>query len=246
MRIALMSDIHANREAFESCLNDANSRGIDRLLLLGDFVGYGADPVWVVDMVMKLVDGGAVALRGNHDQAVSSLREDMNEDAEIAMSWTRGQLETVARDFLANLPMSFEDDRRLFVHANVPTARRWSYIDSPESAERALESCAAQAVFCGHVHRPALYGITATGKTAAFRPVADVAIPLPRHRRWLAVLGSVGQPRDGLPAASYSLLDTARAEITFLRVPYDVEAASKKIREAGLPLYLADRLKKGR
>lgn len=246
VRIALMSDIHANREAFEACLQDVRDRNTDRFLLLGDFVGYGADPVWVVDTVMELVAGGAVALLGNHDQAVSSSREEMNEDAEIAMSWTRGKLGTEARAFLAGLPMSFEEDKRLFVHANVQTARRWSYIDSSEAADRALESCEAQAVFCGHLHRPALYGITATGKTTSFRPVSNVTIPLPRHRRWLTVLGSIGQPRDGNPAASYAMLDTTANDITFVRVPYDVETAAAKIREAGLPDNLADRLRKGR
>lgn len=241
-----MSDIHSNREAFEACLLDMRTRGADQLLLLGDFVGYGADPAWVVETVMELVAGGAVALLGNHDQAVASRREDMNEDAEIAMSWTRGNLGTEARAFLTGLPLSFEDDNRLYVHANVQSARLWSYIDSPDAAGRTLELCDAQAVFCGHVHRPALYGITATGKMSAFCPVSGVAIPLPRHRRWLTVLGSVGQPRDGNPAASYALLDTVKSEITFQRVPYDVEAAAAKIREAGLPDYLAERLKKGR
>ncbi len=246
MRLALMSDIHSNREAFEACLQDARTRGTDQLILLGDFVGYGADPVWVLDKVRELVTGGAIALMGNHDQAVSDIREEMNEDAEIAMSWTRGKLGKKGSEFLAGLPMSFEDDKRLFVHANVQNARLWSYIDSPEAAERALESCDAQSVFCGHVHRPALYGITATGKISSFQPVSNVSIPLPRHRRWFTVLGSIGQPRDGNPAASYALLDTVKNEITFVRVPYDVESAAAKIREAGLPDYLAERLKKGR
>ena len=246
MRFALMSDIHSNQEAFEACLQDMRTRGADQLILLGDFVGYGADPVWVVDTVMELVTGGAIALMGNHDQAVSSMREEMNEDAEIAMSWTRGKIGNKGSVFLAGLPMSFEENKRLFVHANVQAARRWSYIDSSEAAERTLELCDAQSVFCGHVHRPALYGITATGKIASFRPVSNVTIPLPRHRRWVTVLGSVGQPRDGNPAASYTLLDSEKNEITFVRVPYDVETAAAKIREAGLPDYLAERLRKGR
>lgn len=246
MRIALMSDIHANREAFEACLRDVRTRGTDRLVFLGDYVGYGADPAWVVDTVMELVAGGAIAVMGNHDHAVSYLHEDLNEDAEVAMSWTRGQLGPEAREFLANLPMRFEDDMRLYVHANVQTSRRWHYVDSPQAAGRALESCRAQTIFCGHLHVPTLYGITATGKIASFRPVSGVAIPLPRHRRRLAVLGAVGQPRDGNPAASYTLLDTDKSEITYLRVPYDAEAAAAKIREAGLPDNLAERLGKGR
>ncbi|MBI5483139.1 MAG: metallophosphoesterase family protein [Deltaproteobacteria bacterium] len=246
MLIAMMSDIHSNREAFEACLHDARSRGAERLFFLGDFVGYGADPVWVVDTAMELVAGGAVAIQGNHDNAVSDFREELNAEAEVAITWTRGQLGPEARQFLAGLPMRFEEDLRLFVHADVQNGRRWHYIDSPEAADRALESCSAQAVFCGHLHRPALYGITATGRITSFRPVSGVAIPLPRHRRWLAVLGSVGQPRDGSPAASYVMLDTGKNDITYHRVPYDVDGAATKIRLAGLPYKLAERLGKGR
>lgn len=245
MRIALMSDLHANREAFEACLRDVRDRGADRLVFLGDYVGYGADPTWVVDTIMDLVADGAIAVKGNHDHAVSYLREELNPDAEVAMAWTRGQLGPKERGFLANLPMRFEEDKRLFVHANVQTGHRWHYVDGPEAANRALEFCTAQMVFCGHVHVPALYGITATGKMVFFRPVANVTVPLPRHRRWLAVLGAVGQPRDGNSAASWTLLDTDKNEITFLRVPYDVETAASKIRVSGLPDSLATRLGKG-
>lgn len=241
-----MSDIHSNREAFEACLRDARSRGIDRMAFLGDFVGYGADPAWVVDTIMGMVGDGAIAVMGNHDHAVSSQEEDLNSDADIAISWTRGQLGPEARRFLSNLPMKFEEDSRLYVHANAQPNRRWQYIDSPEAAAKALDSCNSQTVFCGHVHVPTLYGITATSKTVSFRPVTGVAIPLPRHRRWLAVLGAVGQPRDGNPAAAYAILDNKKNDIIYLRVPYDFEKTASKIRAAGLPENLAERLGKGR
>lgn len=246
MRISLMADLHANREAFEACLRDARAKRSEKLFLLGDYVGYGADPAWVVDKVMELNADGAGALLGNHDHAVSDLRETMTADAEVAMSWTRGQLGIEARAFLAGLPRQIEDGTRLYVHANVPSERGWPYIHDLEAAGSALGSTEAQTVFCGHVHVPALYGITATGRIVSFRPVPGVAVPLPRHRRWLAVLGSVGQPRDGNPAACYSILDTDLSEITYHRVPYDVEAATSKILKAGLPESLAERLRKGR
>lgn len=245
MLIALMADIHANREAFEACLRDARAKGAVQMIFLGDFVGYGADPVWVVDTVMGLVAKGAAALQGNHDNAVSDLRESLTTDAQVAMSWTRGELGPDARKFLANLPMRIEDETRLYVHANVPPDRRWLYIDDRNAAARALQARQAQTVFCGHVHVPAIYGITATEKLVAFQPVSGVAVPLSPQRRWLAVLGAVGQPRDGNPAASYALLDTRKAEITYLRVPYDIEATAAKIRKAGLPDSLADRLRRG-
>ena len=103
----------------------------------------------------------------------------------------------------------------------------------------------AQLTFCGHVHVPSLYGISVTGKITTFRPVPGVAVPLQRQRRWFVVLGSVGQPRDGNPASCYAMLDTARAEITYLRVPYDIDSAAAKIRAAGLPDALAARLRRG-
>ncbi|MBL0312887.1 MAG: metallophosphoesterase family protein [Holophagaceae bacterium] len=245
MLIALMADIHANREAFEACLRDAQGRGIEKMVFLGDLVGYGADPVWVVDTVMGLVAKGALALMGNHDNAVSDLRESLTTDALVAMSWTRGKLGSEAREFLAGLPMRIEDDTRLYVHANVQADRRWLYIDDRNAATRALHARQAQAVFCGHVHIPAIYGITATEKIVTFHPVSGVAVPLSPQRRWLAVLGAVGQPRDDNPAASYALLDTKKSEITYLRIPYDIEAAAAKIRLAGLPDSLADRLRRG-
>jgi diadenosine tetraphosphatase ApaH/serine/threonine PP2A family protein phosphatase len=240
-----MADIHANREALEACLRDAQARGCIQLVFLGDFVGYGADPVWVVDTVMELVAKGASALQGNHDNAVSDLQESLTNEAQVAMSWTRGELGPHAREFLANLPMRIEDENRLYVHANVKQDRRWLYIDDCNSAARALQARQAQSVFCGHVHVPAIYGITATEKIVTFQPVTGVAVPLPSHRRWLSVLGAVGQPRDGNPAASYAMLDTKKSELTYLRVPYDIEAAAGKMRLAGLPDGLADRLRKG-
>ncbi|MBK8724580.1 MAG: metallophosphoesterase [Holophagaceae bacterium] len=246
MRIALMADIHGNREAFEACLRDARKRGCDQVVLLGDYVGYGADPAWTMDRVMELVEGGARAVLGNHDRAVADLREELASDAEVVMSWTRGQLGPAARRFLQGLPMGVEEEERLYVHANVAAGRRWAYLDGPEAAGRALRDCGAQAVFCGHVHVPALYGITATGQTVTFKPVTGSPIPLLRHRRWLAVLGAVGQPRDGESAASYALLDAGLGELTYFRVPYDVQAAAAKIRAAGLPEALAVRLGRGR
>ena len=104
----------------------------------------------------------------------------------------------------------------------------------------------AHIAFCGHIHVPALYHMSATGKIASFEPVGGVEIPLSRHRRWLAVLGAVGQPRDGSPAACYAILDTERDALTYVRIPYDLDTAARKIRAAGLPPRLADRLYEGR
>lgn len=246
MRIALMADIHANLRALEACLDHARASGANRLVLLGDYVGYGPEPKEVMQRVMAEAAGGAIAVAGNHDQAVAEIHESMNSDAEIAMAWTRGQLGTEAREFLASLPMRFEDDTRLYVHASPQTYPAWIYVNDGSAAKRALEASRAQTVFCGHTHLAALHGITATGQLVSFQPVPSVPVPLPRHRRWLTVVGAVGQSRDGDPAAAYALLDAAKSEITHYRVPYDVEATATAILQAGLPPSLAARLLRGR
>jgi diadenosine tetraphosphatase ApaH/serine/threonine PP2A family protein phosphatase len=142
--------------------------------------------------------------------------------------------------------MRFEDGPRLYVHASPQTYPPWTYLNDGPAARRALEASRAQVVFCGHTHHAALHGITATGQLVSFQPIPSVPIPLPGHRRWLNVVGAVGQARDGHPAAAYAMLDTQRGDITHFRVPYDVEGTARAILRAGLPPALADRLLKGR
>jgi diadenosine tetraphosphatase ApaH/serine/threonine PP2A family protein phosphatase len=246
MRVAILSDIHANREAFEACLADAARRGAERLVLLGDIVGYGADPAWAVRRAMELADAGAVVLKGNHDEAAVADRGGMTPDAAAAAAWTRGALDARAKAFLNALPLEVEEEDRLYVHADARNPSRWGYVQSAEDARRSLDAVPARVVICGHVHVPALYGLTAAAKLVSFRPVTEVPVPLTRPRRWLAVLGAVGQPRDGNPAAAYAILDTAASEITTFRVPYDIITTAAKIRAARLPEALAMRLFRGR
>jgi len=195
---------------------------------------------------MELVAGGAVAVRGNHDQAVNSSAETMNADAQIAIEWTRGRLDTAQRRFLAELPMLVEDSDRLFVHSEASSPQRWHYVRSTADAAKSLISTSAHVTFCGHIHRPALYSMSVTAKMTSFVPKTDVPVQLLRGRQWLAVLGSVGQPRDSDPSASFVLFDTVSCQITYCRVPYDIASAANKIRENGLPPWLADRLSQGR
>ncbi|MDH6260909.1 metallophosphoesterase family protein [Bradyrhizobium sp. BR13661] len=246
MLLAVFSDIHGNRQAFEACLKVARAKGAERFILLGDFVGYGADPEWVVETAMDLVAHGAVAVRGNHDEAVSSTTESMNNEAQIAIEWTRGRLDAAQRRFLAELPMLVEDSDRLYVHSEASSPKRWHYVRSTADAAKSLISTPSHVTFCGHVHRPALYSMSVTAKMTSFVPKTDVPVQLLRGRQWLAVLGSVGQPRDGDPAASFVLFDTVSCQITYCRVPYDIASAANKIRENGLPPWLADRLSQGR
>ncbi len=246
MLIAMFADIHANRQAFAACLAQALDFGAERNVLLGDYVGYGADPDSTVKAVMDLVDKGAVAVRGNHDNAVNDTREQLNVEAQIVIEWTRGELGSAERRFLEQLPLTRNDDDRLYVHADASSPKSWRYVMGIEDAARSMRATSLPITFCGHVHRPALYTMSATGKMTAFTPITGTAVQLLPSRRWLAVLGSVGQPRDGNPAASYALLDITRRELTFCRAPYDVEEAATRIRDKGLPTSLADRLLVGK
>jgi len=243
--IALLADIHGNREAMTACLADAERKAAERYVFLGDLVGYGADPGWVVDRAMEYVARGAIAILGNHDAAAAGQQVAMNETAAAAIAWTRGKLDAAQRNFLEKLPLSVEDGDRLYVHASADEPARWHYVLDAQRARKSLEATPAQLTFCGHVHSPALYLLSQTGKLFGFMPTAGVAIPLLGNRRFLAVLGAVGQPRDHNPAACYALLDEARNMLSYIRVPYDVASAAQKIRDAGLPAVLAARLEQG-
>lgn len=246
MLVALFADIHANRQAFAACLAQARALSAARTVLLGDYVGYGADPEWTVATVMDLVAHGAMAVRGNHDSAVSERREPLNVEAQVAIEWTRGELSLAEQAFLKTLPLSINDEDRLYVHSEASEPQNWHYVSGIEDAARSIRATTARITFCGHLHSPKLYTIGPRGNVTAFTPVTGSAIPLLPGRRWLAVLGSVGQPRDGDPSSSFAVLDTGRNELTFCRAPYDVEAAAGKIRDKGLPRWLADRLALGR
>jgi diadenosine tetraphosphatase ApaH/serine/threonine PP2A family protein phosphatase len=246
MLLAIFADIHANRQAFAACLDFARAQGAERMICLGDLVGYGADPEWTVDTVMGLVDEGAMAVRGNHDNAIGSTAESMNAEAQAAIEWTRGRLSAAQRRFLAELPLTRQDDDRLYVHSEASNPSKWRYVQSTADAVRSIQATSAHVTFCGHIHLPALYSMSAAAKMTSFVPSSGVPVQLLAGRQWLAVLGSVGQPRDGNPAASFAMLAAASNEITYCRVPYDVEAAASRIRANGLPLWLAERLSAGR
>jgi diadenosine tetraphosphatase ApaH/serine/threonine PP2A family protein phosphatase len=216
------------------------------MICLGDYVGYGADPEWTVETVMGLVDSGAMAVRGNHDNAVTTTTESMNAAAQAAIEWTRGRLSATQRRFLAELPLTLQEEDRLYVHSEASHPARWRYVQDTLDAARSIVATDAHVTFCGHIHMPALYSMSSAGKMTSFVPTAGVPVQLLGGRRWLAVLGSVGQPRDGDPAASFAMFDTKSREITYCRVPYDVETAAMRIRKHGLPLWLADRLLIGR
>ena len=243
---AIFADIHANRQAFSACLGFARAHGAERMVLLGDYVGYGADPEWTVETVMNLVDEGAVAVRGNHDNAISFPSETMNAEAQAVIEWTRGRLNAAQRRFLTELPLTVAEDDFAYVHAEAANPSKWRYVRNSTDAARSMQATPASVSFCGHVHQPALYSMSSTAKMTSFIPKSGIPVQFLPGRRWLAVLGSVGQPRDHIPSASFAMFDTTSREITYCRVAYDVEAAAERIRENGLPHWLADRLLIGR
>lgn len=246
MRIAILSDIHANREALEACLAHAGRRAPDRYVVLGDIVGYGADPGFCTDTVMAMVAAGAIAVKGNHDEAVERTNPDMHAEALAAIAWTRSVLSEEQRAFLARLPMTQREGDVLFVHAGAREPGLWPYMVSPRDAELSLGATDARVVVSGHTHMPVIFALQPSGVCVPFEPVANEPVPLLQRRRWQVVVGSVGQPRDGSPLAAYSILDLAQGTITQHRVAYDHEAAAARILAAGLPPRFAARLAVGR
>lgn len=246
MKLALFADVHSNLEAITACLAHARALGADRHAFLGDLVGYGADPVAVLNLIEQHAAQGAVVVLGNHDAAAIGRSTDvLNPNAQAAIAWTQTQLGAKQRAFLANLPLTVRGDDILFVHASAAAPQQWNYITGPAEAKESIRAAGANYVFCGHVHEPKLFYTGADGQPMPFRPVPGTPIPTARHRQWLAIVGSVGQPRDGNNAACFALFDLERERLTFFRVSYDHAGAAQKVRAAGLPERLALRLERG-
>jgi diadenosine tetraphosphatase ApaH/serine/threonine PP2A family protein phosphatase len=243
MRIAVLTDLHANLEAVQATFAHAAAQGAERYALLGDFVGYGADPAAVVALVREHMAAGALAVKGNHDEAVvRGASPTMRSDARYVIDWTRSRLDADQLKFLDELPMTQTLGEALFVHANAYAPEGWDYITGRMEATRSLHATQQRLVFCGHMHEPMLYHLSSVGKAGDFVPVPGAAVPLLPPRRWLVIPGAVGQPRDGNPAACYAMYDDAARQVTYWRVPYDHDTSAAKIRDAQLPQTLAHRL----
>jgi diadenosine tetraphosphatase ApaH/serine/threonine PP2A family protein phosphatase len=215
-------------------------------------VGYGGDPVPVVELIMKACTEGAIALRGNHDAMALQPPPQIKTLGDSTALWTHKQLKTDHLEWMDSLPLTAHLDTVLLVHASADMPQQWHYVHDGRAAAASLNAAQAwpgvRYVLGGHVHEQSLYyrGATDTSNgLMKFSPQPGVAVPVPRHRQWLATVGSVGQPRDGNPASMYTLLDTTRAQVTFFRVPYDAAAAAASVRRAGLPDFFAQRLESG-
>lgn len=250
MKLALLSDIHANLGAFQACLAHAREQGAQQFALLGDLVGYGAEPTQVLELVLALARGGAIVLQGNHDAMAVFPPAEVKAMGEQTAQWTHEQLNPEQLRFLVNLPLTAHVEDVLLVHASADSPEHWRYVLDERSAGISLEAAVAQYgvhfVFGGHVHRQTLYYRSAGRGLMMFSPTPGIAVPTPRHRHWIATIGSVGQPRDGDTRAMYALFDTEACQLTFQRVAYDHHAAAATIRRAGLPEFFAKRLEQGR
>ena len=246
MRYLVLSDIHANLEALEAVLASAAATGWDRALVLGDLVGYGADPNAVIARVRALPP--AAIIRGNHDKAACGVDDatSFNPSARLAAEWTYEALTPEHREYLRALPAGplIVDDRIEIVHG-APSDEDEYIFDGPDAWE-ALEAAQLPLCFFGHTHLAVAFQRSGGLFEAMVPEQAETVVKVEPGRQWLINPGSVGQPRDGDPRAGYALYDEASGEVVMRRIEYPIAQAQEKIIAAGLPKALANRLASGR
>jgi diadenosine tetraphosphatase ApaH/serine/threonine PP2A family protein phosphatase len=249
MRYLILSDIHANLDAFDAVLDHASGRW-DRVLVLGDLVGYGAEPNAAVDRV-KALNPDAV-IRGNHDKAASGIDDgsQFNHVARTAALWTGAQLTPENHEYLRLLPMGPVQIDALTEICHGAPFDEDHYIFDGNDAMMALHSAQRPLCLYGHTHLPAVFRLV-DGDASSFEgeapdPDRETVVRLQRGSQYLINVGSIGQPRDGDPRAGYGVLDDEAREVRLFRVPYPVETAQQKIIAARLPASLANRLALGR
>jgi diadenosine tetraphosphatase ApaH/serine/threonine PP2A family protein phosphatase len=240
VRYAILSDIHGNLEALGAVLADAAGR-TDGVLCLGDVVGYGADPTACVDLV---ADRAEKVVGGNHEWAVTGRLALgwFNRWARAAAEWTSERLDSDHQAWLSALPLSAEVADATLVHASPARPDEWDYLLVAEDGWDAFSAFATRLCFVGHSHRPAAWSLGSSGPGWDPRPAT---MTLEAGRRYIVNVGSVGQPRDGDPRASYAVWDVDAGQVAIRRVVYDIASARRKIQAAGLPRVLGDRLGAG-
>jgi diadenosine tetraphosphatase ApaH/serine/threonine PP2A family protein phosphatase len=222
LKIALISDIHSNLEALDTALQEISNREIDQIYCLGDIVGYGADPNACVDRIKSIVKR---SITGNHDAAAveTTSIQYFNSYAQVAIRWTSAQLTEENQSYLKGLSLAFAESGIFCVHSTPTYPEKWNYIFSKEEAARHFDAFKESICFIGHSHIPAEFE-SRNGK------------------RRIINIGSIGQPRDRDPRLSFVIYDTKRKDFERVRLEYDIEKAAAKIRAAGLPEFLAERL----
>ena len=243
MRVLIVSDIHANLEAFQSVIEHAGTKGgFDQIWELGDLVGYGPDPGGCIDLLREHTH---VGVAGNHDlAAVGKLGlEQFNLLAAAAARWTAAHLSAEHAEFLRGLPLREEIGDFTAVHGS-PRDPVWEYMMSKDSAMANFGHFKTRYCIVGHSHRSFACRLE-EGDAVFYEIPLDVPVPL-GNDRYIINPGSVGQPRDGVPTASYLLHDSDAETITHHRAAYDIPATQQKMREIRLPDFLIDRLATGR
>jgi len=247
MRLAIISDIHSNFEALEAVLAQIRRESVDAVLNLGDLVGYNASPNECLEL---LLGQNIFNLAGNHDLALLDPERagSFNIIAHQALMWSREQIRPGFLKFLEALPMTQELGGRFLACHGTPTSAD-TYISYHFQGKRVFKQMAQQAnlkvCFFGHTHRRAIWYRDIRG-TVASREIAQPKVDLLREGHYLINPGSVGQPRDGNPEAAYAIFDLEEFSIHFKSVPYDVAGAQRRIIEAGLSPFLAERLAQGK
>jgi diadenosine tetraphosphatase ApaH/serine/threonine PP2A family protein phosphatase len=241
LRHLLFSDIHSNLEALQAVLESADKQGVDSMYCLGDFVGYGANPTEVVHTVAAVP--GCKAVLGNHDAAVidSSERVFFNPVARAGIIYSQENLDEQGQSYLKGLPLAIDATDFYVVHASPSDPGSWIYILEPLEAADAFHVMKHPVAFIGHTHFPAVH--TDTGAVTPLRPGERIKVT--PENKLIVNVGSVGQPRDGDCRAAYVIYDDQSQTIEIFRVDYDIDAAARKILDAGLPPMLADRIRRG-
>ncbi len=245
MKYLIISDLHSNLEALSAVLAQVKRKRFDRVLVLGDLVGYGANPNQVIDIIRRMKQ--AVVIRGNHDKVASGLEtgENFNRAAMQSALWTRQKLTHDNRSFLARLPQGpVVVDGEMVVSHGTPIDED-AYIFSDYDAYEVFQAFDFRICFFGHTHLPVIYAVN-NQRLYTFRPNGDrVKIDLVDGFKYMINPGSVGQPRDKNPLASFAIFDSESRTITFKRVEYSIPKTQDKIMKAGLPSSLANRLAVG-
>ena len=243
MRQAIISDLHSNIEALTACVDHALDTGVTHFACLGDCVGYGADPVPTLDLLMALPH--LLLIRGNHDEALFLDEVPDMPGLRQSIDWTCMQLSPKHCDLLENAPLVRTLGEATYAHASAHNPQAWDYLRRAEQILDCLAATSTRVTFIGHVHVPMIFYQTAAGTLREFNPEPGVPVPLSPACRYVVNVGSVGQPRDGNNAASYAIYDSDAAEVTVHRVPYDFVSAAQKILDAGLNAHFAERLVEG-
>jgi predicted phosphodiesterase len=246
MRYLILSDIHANHEALTAVLAHVRRKRWDKAIVLGDVVGYGANPNQAVDLVRALKP--LVAIRGNHDKVCAGIEdgEMFNRVALQAALWTRRKLNPSNLRWLQSLPEGPLVVDGAFAVAHGTPIDEDAYIFGEIEALNVFRQTTFPLCFFGHSHFPVVFGLSPDAIQTVLTTPPSFHFRLEEGVRYLVNPGSIGQPRDGIPLASFAMFDSGTRSVAVYRVPYRIERAQQKILDAGLPRPLADRLALGR